>query len=263
MSLPETHPLAPRPAGWYPDPAGTGGQRWHDGQGWTAQVSHGAPQQTPLGPGFARLSDWLGRMLVACGVVYLLGGACLVLVAMNPPDLDLQGNLTTTSGSDPAGGAGTFGVLLYLGFGAFYLATNVTWLVWQYQLAASAPVRLRRSPAGHVGWWFVPFASWVIPRSCIGELWHAYGTTGRGEPAEPTPGVFSLWWALWLSPLLLAPMVFLVVFRSGTPDGAVQGIFVVLALDLLARGAAGLAACSVVRDLSWRALVYWSQAAQS
>ncbi|MDK3257233.1 phospholipid scramblase-related protein [Blastococcus capsensis] len=33
------------PPGWYPDPAGTAGTRWWDGQGWTGSV-----QQAPAGP---------------------------------------------------------------------------------------------------------------------------------------------------------------------------------------------------------------------
>ena len=31
------------PAGWYPDPAGTGAQRWWDGTAWTAHVDPGQP----------------------------------------------------------------------------------------------------------------------------------------------------------------------------------------------------------------------------
>jgi uncharacterized protein YxjI len=40
-----TQPLPP--PGWYPDPAGGGGTRWWDGQGWTDHVQQAAPPPLP------------------------------------------------------------------------------------------------------------------------------------------------------------------------------------------------------------------------
>jgi len=37
----------PPPAGWYPDPSGTPGTRWWDGQGWTEHVQPAAPPAPP------------------------------------------------------------------------------------------------------------------------------------------------------------------------------------------------------------------------
>jgi uncharacterized protein DUF4328/uncharacterized protein DUF2510 len=261
MSTPGPHPLAPREAGWYPDPAGTGGQRWHDGVGWTASVTHGGPTtgSTVLGKPFAVLADWLGRMLGLWGVVYLV---CALLAAsywMNPPRLDVT---PPPPGATPEPLDGMTAVLLLLGLGlmALTLVTGVTWLVWQYKLAVAAPVALRRSPAAHVWWWFVPFARCWIPRGNIGDLWHAYGRQGRGQPSDPTPAAFSLWWAMWLAPGLMAPFLVLVMMRETTVEGAVRALLGFYTLSLAAGCLAALTARLVVRDLSWRALLYWSDA---
>ena len=259
MSTPGTQPLT---AGWYPDPAGTGGQRFHDGQGWTGQTMHAGSLPKGLGQGFAKLSDWLGRLLGLWGVVYFVLAAVPAYYWMNPPALDLPTQpvapgspATQVDGAIP--GAALAGML---GIFALYLLAGVLWLVWQYQLAASAPATLRRSPGSHVWWWFVPFANYWIPRSNIGDLWHAYGRQGRGEPAEPTPVVFSVWWFLWIGPGLMYPFFVLVLLRASTLDAAVSAVFGFWTLTLVAGCLSAVTARLVVRDLSWRALLYWSDA---
>ena len=141
---------------------------------------HGKPVRA-LGQGFARLADWLGRMLVVCGAFYLVQAVLLGLAWLDPPDITPQGGVAAHRPTRPRPGAGAAASLVMLGVALVFLLVQVTWLVWQYQLAAAAPVRLRRSPAGHVGWWFVPIASWFVPRGNIGDLWRAYGRQRRGE----------------------------------------------------------------------------------
>lgn len=262
MSTPGTQPQS---AGWYPDPAGTGGQRWHDGDGWTGQVTHGTTTIKGLGPGFAKLADWLGRGLVVSGAVYALGAIGLALLAMNPPALattpDTAG-FATTAGSSGSTEGGVF-LMLYSVFSVLVLVTQIVWLVWQYQLAASAPAQLKRSPAAHVGWWFVPFANLVIPRANIGDLWHAYGMRRRGDPTEPTPVIFSVWWALWLSPFLIIPLMVLLLLNASTAESAVSAMFWAMSLMVAGQAGAGFAARSVVRDLSWRALLFHAAVQES
>ena len=48
MTGPEPPQPLPPPPGWYPDPGGSGGQRWWDGSGWTEHLHQpGAPASAP------------------------------------------------------------------------------------------------------------------------------------------------------------------------------------------------------------------------
>lgn len=62
--------------GWYPDPAGGGGQRWWDGSTWTSHVAGaGAPPPGPVGGGSGDRRPGRGRLialLVSIGVLVLL-----------------------------------------------------------------------------------------------------------------------------------------------------------------------------------------------
>jgi hypothetical protein len=254
MSSPGTHPLAPRPAGWYPDPAGKGGQRWHDGQGWTGSVTFGRTRR-PLSHGFAIMSDWLGRLLFLTGVVLLAMTFMAAWDWTDPVGMARREQLLARGQVDGFMVAQVSALVL---FGLLYLLTGVIWLIWQYRLAMQAPVPLRHSPGWHVGAWLVPMMRLWRPRLDIGDIWRAYHR--RGEPEKPTPWSFSLWWMCWLAPLLSTICYVLLVLlvvgqQQAAPD--FQGIWV---LTLVGFTAGAFMARLVVRDLSWRALLYWSDA---
>lgn len=59
-------PRSTAPAGWYPDPSGSGHWRWWDGLSWTAHVAAATAERKPRLPRF--LSPWV----LACGIVVLI-----------------------------------------------------------------------------------------------------------------------------------------------------------------------------------------------
>jgi len=144
MSTPSTQPQT---AGWFPDPAGKGGYRWWDGQGWTGETSYATPLQ-PLSSSFAVLGDWLARLLLVNAGLSVLTicvegwGAVEIGTFMSDP---ANGDIGTLDTYD------IFSRLLALGSVALLVFTGVIWLVWQYRLAKSAPGALRHGPGMHVG----------------------------------------------------------------------------------------------------------------
>lgn len=263
-----TPSLQPRSAGWYPDPAGGVGQRWHDGQGWTGQISSATPSK-PLAAGFAKLADWLYRLLVFDCVLSLVALPLMlwtrsprgyVPVMSQPPSVQ-QGVQSGASGvqSPPVQLPDQFYVAL--GFLAVlvltYWVTGLMWLVWQHRVASSAPGGLKSSPAMHVVWWFVPFANWWKPVGSISDLWRSYGSSrqGVGSPAEPVtaPPVF-LWWTCWLVAGMFGGLTYVAVL-GGSLLQQTPTLTMLAAVGAIAQAlAAGLGAL-VVRQLSWVALL--------
>ena len=266
MSSDGSPPMSP---GWYPDPAGGGRLRFHDDVGWTAQVTFGEPATKPLAQGFARLGDWLSRLLAAYAVVclllagYFLWGMSVASRALENPGLNLTVNppqIPAAVEADVRSFANVGLVILLLSSLVGLLAT-VVWLVWQYKLAVSAPTALRRSPGMHVASWFIPFVSWWFPFQNVTNLWRSYGSGRQETQAESAPMVIPLWWASYLLFPFVAGFGGVLAGASLGPTAPEQILprlaFVYAATFALFAGVT-LMARQVVRRLSWRALVHYA-----
>ena len=79
-------------------------------------------------------------------------------------------------------------------------AVIVLWLIWQHGSTANLRARgyrdLKISPGWAVGWWFIPFANYVMPLVAMLELDRR--STPDGVPRKASP-LLGWWWAAWLA----------------------------------------------------------------
>jgi hypothetical protein len=251
-------------AGWYDDPAGQARFRYWDGRQWTYQTSNakdpasGAPA---LGPGFARLADWLARSLavtaVAAGVVVAVlafaaaevGSYAVPLTSATHPD---------TPGFVEAGpvDGNQVGLALLLSFAAYTLiglVTGILWLAWQYQLAESAPTELRRGPGMQVLSWFIPVVSYWWPYQNLSDLWQSYGVSRDRTRPDHVSGL-GAWWAAYLGLPMGAGVLGGFLLASANSENVLDRLAVFYGAVFLAMLVSALLARSVVTRLSWRAL---------
>lgn len=120
---------------------------------------------------------------------------------------------------------------------AFYVAALFV-APWIYRAAANAKAMSRTvpiSPFRAVGWYFVPFANFVMPFEAMDMIWRASHQPEDWEGA-PTSGLLRLWWAGWLTSLLLG--TFAMLLASTAADipalGLAHGIGLVSALCAIA-----------------------------
>jgi hypothetical protein len=105
--------LPPALPGWYPDPTGVPGHRYHDGQVWTAHFTP-APQQPLQQPAERRFTIHYGFALLAVfSLIGTLVPSIFWFVAV--------GGGASEPGTDPHVAAGTVGFGTVLG---------VIWLLW-------------------------------------------------------------------------------------------------------------------------------------
>jgi hypothetical protein len=84
------------------------------------------------------------------------------------------------------------------------LAAEITWLVWQHRATQHLWNRgypgLKIRPGWAVGWWFIPFAWWVMP--CVAMVELDRRSTPDGTPRRSSP-LLGLWWAGWVASALV------------------------------------------------------------
>lgn len=183
----DAHGSASAPAGWYPDPSGSGGQRWWDGTSWsdhtapaaqgpaygaqapTAQQPYGQQQyaaqpyslngehaRTPEGASMSTAPIWLIVLLPIVSLLFLpfydWNGLITEAVAAADPDAPLIAPTT-----DPA-------QLLSTVFGWVLYAATVLLAVWDYRVLRSRGV----SKPFHWAYAFIPTQLvYVIGRSVV------------------------------------------------------------------------------------------------
>jgi hypothetical protein len=97
-------------------------------------------------------------------------------------------------------------------------ATAIVWLVWQHRsqadLFAVGVQGLEFTPGWAVGWWFIPFANFVMPYRAMRELWRRSGAAdAEGQGAERP---LQMWWGLYASAIAILLVAEIVLFFKGT-----------------------------------------------
>lgn len=131
------------------------------------------------------------------------------------------------------------------------VATGIVWLVWQHRSQANLhAARLREleyTPGWAVGWWLIPFASFVKPFHTVRELWKA---SGGGEHwwQIKTWQLIGWWWAAWISGLVLDRVAGAVADGAPTLDTLISGSRLFVAGEVVTI-IAGILAIAIVRTV--------------
>jgi hypothetical protein len=99
------------------------------------------------------------------------------------------------------------------------LATIVVWLIWQHHATSNLWARgyrdLHIRPGWAVGWWFIPFANFVMPCVAMVELDRRSTADGSPRPVSPLVGA---WWAVYIGGSLVVTIGLFSALWSGLVD---------------------------------------------
>ena len=135
--------------------------------------------------------------------------------------------------------------------GSFVLAlivSGIAYLAWLSRAVENAPAlgagTPRHSPRGAIGWWFVPFANFVVPYQIVSDLHDRLATAVDSDRARP---LLLGWWLTWIGGNLIG----YVTRFSGTDsiDQLKSAITVTMTSDALNLVAAVLAILVIRRIL--------------
>jgi len=83
-----------------------------------------------------------------------------------------------------------------------FVVAGISILRWIYLMGSNATRlaagKLHYSPAGAVGWYFVPFANLWKPYQAMKEIWLTSAACGEAEGVIKAPAYLNAWWFLWL-----------------------------------------------------------------
>ncbi|MFH0751050.1 MAG: DUF4328 domain-containing protein [Chloroflexota bacterium] len=132
---------------------------------------------------------------------------------------------------------------------ALYLASAVAVLAWLSRIVENVPPLTgrtpRRSPREAIGWWFVPFANFVVPYRIVSDAVRRLRTGG----GDSTESLLLPWWTLWLAGSLVGNLV----VRLPTDTlGDVRTVFILNALSAGATAVAGALLVLIVRGVERR-----------
>ena len=211
------------PAGWYPDPSGTAGLRYWDGQQWT---EHRAGHHGVQAEEVTRLVGDARRATLALAVAVPLQAGATALQAnqvrqsrraveemqarLDALPRELQGapSIGTTGGyqsyrtTSPLYPIGSLG-------GLPTLVVGILFLIWFHRAATVARRigrRARRSPGWAVGGWFIPIGNLFLPYQSARDLF---------RPDDPDRRTAGRWWTAYLTAGFVAqPVVAIAGFQD-------------------------------------------------
>jgi hypothetical protein len=151
------------------------------------------------------------------------------------------------------------------------LVAPVLFLMWMYQASknvhAFGRLGLTFTPGWCVGWWFVPFASMVMPYQALKEIFRASAPTANvGADADvawrtgTVPSTFLLWWGTYVTNGFVGLVAVGLSVSSALkhePASATAGLLLGISLFLSAMSAVSVIA--IMRVIHRRQEATWAQ----